>query len=157
MTEVETSRRALIKSAVAGVAALGPLGLLAGCRDDIAAANTVSVVPETKSASFAATAAASAQSEASYWAAAIGQTFKITGAEGPMYAILSAVTPIAVVGDRPTDLRPLPMTATFEFDRGNKPIGEALYALVQGRESETQLFMQRGGTAEVPTLVALFN
>lgn len=157
MTEVETSRRALIKTAVVGVAAFGPLGLLGGCKDDLGSASGLSVVPEQKAASFAAAATSSGKSEADYWSAAVGQSFKITGPEGPMYAILTAVEALTVEGARPSSLRAQPLVATFSFDRGYKPVGETLYALVKGRESETQLFLQRAGTAEVPTLVAQFN
>lgn len=157
MTEVETSRRALIKSAVSGMAAFGSLGLLGGCKDDIGAASGLSVVPEQKSASFAASATSSGKSEAEYWSAAVGQTFKITGPEGPMYAVLKAVETLAVEAGRPASLRAQPMTATFSVDRGDKPVGDRLYALVKGRESETQLFLQRAGTVEAPSLVAQFN
>lgn len=157
MAEVETSRRGLIKTAVVGVAALGPLGLLGGCKDDLGSASTLSVVPEQKTASFAAAATSSGKSEAEYWSAAVGQSFKITGPEGPMYAVLTAVEALAVEGVRPSNLRVQPMVATFTFDRGYSPVGDTLYALVRGRESETQLFLQRGGTVEAPTLDAQFN
>lgn len=157
MTEVETSRRALIKSAVAGAALCGPLALLAGCSGDAAPGNLLSVVPAKPATSFGATAIAAGSAEVDYWKTAVGQTFKITGPEGPMYAILSAVTPLPIEGDRPSDLRPQPMAATFTLDRGYRPIGDVLYAMVQGREAETQLFLQRGGTVEAPTLTAQFN
>jgi len=154
----ETSRRALIKSAVACGAALGPLGLLGGCSSDLGNASSLSVVPEAKGVSFAAAATASStKSEAEYWSAAIGQTFKITGPEGPMYGVLTSVTALAIEGERPADLRAQPMTAVFTFDRRDKPLGELVYALVKGNESESSLYLQRGGTADAPTLVAQFN
>ena len=156
MMQGETSRRALIKSAVACGAALGPLGLLGGCSNDLGSASALSVVPEAKGVSFAATAS-SAKSEAEYWSAAVGQTFKITGPEGPMYGVLTAVTALAIAGERPSNLRAQPMTAVFTFDRRDNPLGELVYALVKGNESESSLYLQRAGTAEAPTLVAQFN
>ncbi|MBA3878469.1 MAG: hypothetical protein C0500_01995 [Sphingobium sp.] len=158
MMQGETSRRALIKSAVACGAALGPLGLLGGCSNDLGSASALSVVPEAKGVSFAAAATASkAQTEAEYWSAAVGQTFKITGPEGPMYGTLTSVVALAIEGERPADLRPQPMTAVFTFDRRDNPLGELVYALVKGNESESSLYLQRGGTVEAPTLVAQFN
>lgn len=156
MMQGETSRRALIKSAVACGAALGPLGLLGGCSNDLGSASALSVVPEAKGVSFAATAS-SAKSEAEYWSAAVGQTFKITGPEGPMYGVLTSVTALAIAGERPSNLRAQPMTAVFSFDRRDNPLGELVYALVKGNESESSLYLQRAGTAEAPTLVAQFN
>lgn len=158
MIERVTSRRALIKSAVACGTALGPLGLLGGCSNDLGAASALSVVPEAKAVSFAAAATAStAKSEAEYWFGAIGQTFKITGPEGPMYGVLTSVVALAIEGERPAALRPQPMTAVFSFDRRDNPLGELTYALVKGNESESSLYLQRAGTAEAPTLVAQFN
>lgn len=157
MTEGETSRRALIKTALAGATLIGPLGLLAACKDDTAPGNALTVIPDKAGASFAATAAAKGAAEIEYWRAAIGATFKVSGSEGPMYGVLTSVTALAVTGERPAALRAQPMVATFTFDRGYKPVGDDLYTLARGSEASTMLYLQRGGTVEAPTLIAQFN
>lgn len=156
MTEAETSRRELVQSALMGAVLIGPFGLLAGCRDDGAGATGLTVVPG-KATSFGAAATAAGKAEIDYWRAAIGSMFKVTGLEGPMFATLASVTPLAIRGKRPESLRVQPMVATFALDRGYKPVGDRLYSLVRGQESETRLFLQRAGTVEAPTLIAQFN
>jgi len=153
-----TSRRDVVKSIVVGAAALGPIGLLGGCSDDLGVSNTaLNVVPRLASASFVNQASTATIGELDYWAAAIGQIFRITGPEGPMTATLTAVTPLIIMGERPDELRAQPMTATFALARGTQPVGDQIYGLVQGRERDSELFLQRGGTVDAPTLTALFN
>jgi hypothetical protein len=156
VTEGETSRRELIKSALVSATLIGPFGLLAGCKEDGATGSGLTVVAG-KPASFGAAAIAAGKAEIDYWRAAVGQMFKVTGPEGPMYATLAAVSALVVQGDRPKGLRAQPMVATFTLDRGYKPVGDALYSLVKGQESETPLFLQRAGTVDAPTLIAQFN
>lgn len=157
VAEDQTSRRDVVKSLVAGAAALGPLAVLGACSENLGSSTALSVVPRLASASFVTQAATATLGELDYWSSAIGQTFRITGPEGPMTATLSAVTPLAIVGERPDELRAQPMIATFALARSERPLGDRIYALVQGRERESELFLQRGGTADAPTLSALFN
>lgn len=149
MAQTETSRRAFIGSA----ALLGPVALLSGCGSGGGASAQSAI-----SSLFGASTVASGQTETQIWQAAIGQTFRIRSAAGPIFASLTSVTAQPLFGERPDMLRQAPLLLSFTLDAGYDTTGDDLYFLDRTMGTESRLFMQRGTTATGrPELLALLN
>ena len=62
------------------------------------------------------------------------------------------------VGERPGELRQEPLLLSFTMDAGYDAVGDETYFLDRTMANASQLFMQRGTTANGrPELVALLN
>ncbi len=153
MPRTETSRRSFIGTAAAGAALMGPVALLGGCGAGGGSATGTSFVDMIVSQTIGST-----QTEADVWKSAIGQSFRIGSATGPLYASLTSVTAQPPQGDRPDDLRQQPLLLSFTLDAGYDTVGDEMYYLDRTMANASRLFMQRGTTANGrPELVALLN
>ncbi len=154
MPKTEATRRSFIGSATAGAALLGPLAVLAGCSGNGSAPSAGSGLLSL----LGAAPISSAKTEAQIWQDAIGESFRIGGATGPIYASLASVTPQPSFSTRPDDLRQQSLVLSFVLDRGYDTTGDAIYFLDRTMGTEPRLFMQRGTDANGRVeLVALLN
>lgn len=153
MPNTESTRRSFIGTAAAGAAMLGPVALLGGCGTGGGSGTATGFIDKLVSQAVGST-----KTETSIWESAIGQSFRIGSETGPIYASLTSVTAQPVQGDRPDDLRQQPLLLAFTLDAGYDALGDKLYFLDRTMANESQLFMQRGTTANGrPELLALLN
>lgn len=143
------------------VGMIGSAMLVSGCSGSTAPGSTSSTLSVVAAAPARATQVVTltlGAGELAYWQGLVGQSFSVTGPEGPMQAVLSGANAIPVVGDRPAELRVQPMTLTFSFDAREKPQGEALYTVAHARDAASLLFMSLGNDASgKATLSAILN
>lgn len=152
MPESHASRRSFISTAVAGVAVAGPIALLGGCGSGTGTTSGTGLLGMLTGQSSASTA-----TEADVWKNAIGQSFRIGTKTGPVFASLTSVTAQAA-GDRPDGLRQQPLLLSFALDAGYDVAGDETLFLDRTMANQSQLFMQRGTTANGGAeLVALLN
>lgn len=142
------TRRAFVGSAILGTALLLPL----------ARRGTPDTASVTDMTGVAARSFVSAASEMPAWVAAIGETFLIAGATGPVRGTL-----VDVVADRhdpatPATMRTQSFWAHFTVDAATAPPGDAIYTLDHPVAGRSELFLMRSADrAGRAVLKALFN
>lgn len=149
----EATRREVLNAAI-----LGSAVLIGGCSGEAGSSSALSVVAAAPKQVVEVATFSLGAAEIEYWRGLVGQTFAVSGAEGPMHADLVAVTALPVVGERPAGLRVQPFILEFDFAAREQATGDALYTLAFGRDPASMMYLQLAGHPNAGTrLTALLN